>query len=182
MVVLQVSSEIEGQLKQRLLAKDPESLAYVYDQFYSPVYRYVSFRINDKQTVEDLTSDVFTRLLASLDKGRVPDKLKGWLFAVANNAVIDHYRKSGRIQWSGITEDMASSAESPAAETDKSLLNDMLREGLHKLNPNQQHVLALRFGYGMPLAEVAEQMDKSVGAVKMLQARAIAALAKEVSS
>lgn len=180
--MLEASSDDEEQLRERLLAKDPESLAYVYDAFYVPIYRYVSFRINNEQTVEDLTSEVFARLLTSLDKGRAPNSLKGWLFGVANNVVTDHYRKGSRISWSGITDEMPSSAETPAAATDKSLLAEKLRKGLHKLNPEQQHVLALRFGYGMPLRDVASQMNKSVGAIKMLQARAIAALAREVKA
>lgn len=172
--------EVEARLRERLRALDRDALELVYDRFFLPIFKYVSFRINDQQTVEDLTSEVFTRLLASLHKGRVPEKLQAWLFGVANNVVIDHYRATNKASWSQISEQMASTAASPDEQTDFALLRDKLRKGLHKLNPDQQHVLALRFGYGMPIKEVADQMGKSIGAVKMLQARAVAALSREV--
>lgn len=172
--------EAEARLREQLMAMDRDALGQVYDQFYSRIYKYVSFRINDQQNVEDLTSEVFTRLLASLNKGRAPEKLQAWLFGVANNVVTDHYRSTNRATWSEINEQMASTAASPDEQTDFALIRERLRKGLHKLNSDQQHVLALRFGYGMPIKEVADQMGRSIGAIKMLQARAIAALTKEV--
>ncbi len=166
--------------RDRLLSMDSDVLAQVYDQFYPPLYRYISFRINDPQTVEDLTSELFTRFLTSLQRGKAPDNLQAWLYKVARNIVIDHYRASKKTQWDEISDNIASDTDSPDMLTDKTLRNEQIRRGLHHLNETQQHVLTLRFGDGMAIKDVAKLLGKSVGAIKMIQARAIAALGREV--
>lgn len=160
---------------------DSDSLTRLYDENYDLVYRTIAFRVGDPQTVEDLTSEVFTRLLTALKRGRAPDDSpRGWLLTVARNVVADHYRKQSRWQWTRLTEWLVSDVQSPDQHTDQQLSAAALRQSVDKLPKAQQDVLALRFGYGMPVREVAALLEKSEGAVKMLQARAVAALAREM--
>lgn len=160
---------------------DSDSLTRLYDENYDLVYRTIAFRVGDPQTVEDLTSEVFTRLLTALKRGRAPNESpRGWLLTVARNVVADHYRKQSRWQWTRLTEWLASDAQSPDQHTEQQLNAAALRQSVNKLPKSQQEVLALRFGYGMPVREVAQLLKKSEGAVKMLQARAVAALAQEM--
>ncbi len=160
---------------------DSDSLTRLYDENYDLVYRTIAFRVGDPQTVEDLTSDVFTRLLTAMKRGRAPaESPTGWLLTVARNVVADHYRKQNRWQWTRLTEWLVSDETSPDQRTDQQLSAEALRLSMNKLTKMQQQVLALRFGYGMPVREVAELLEKSEGAVKMLQARAVATLAREM--
>lgn len=176
------SAETDAHLLAQLRNLESEALTQVYNRYHTPIYRYISFRVDDKQTVEDLTSEVFTRLLAALQKGKVPrNTLKGWLFGVAGHVITDHYRQKNRWKWTALTDFLTDSADSLDRQMSQLMDKDHLRKHLKSLNQTQQHVLALRFGYGMSIREVAKSLNKSEGSVKMLQARAIAALAREMA-
>ncbi len=160
---------------------DSESLTRLYDENYDLVYRTIAFRVGDPQTVEDLTSEVFTRLLTALRRGRTPDDSpRGWLLIVARNVVADYYRKQNRWKWVRLTERVESNEQSPDQQADQQMGLKALRQSVNKLPKSQQDVLALRFGYGMRVREVAQLLDKSEGAVKMLQARAVTTLTQEM--
>ena len=169
----------DAQLLTQLSNLDSEALTQVYNQFHTPLYRYIAFHVNEVQVAEDLTSEVFTRLLVALKNGNAPrNSVKQWLFGVARHVVNDHYRQKSRWKLTRLTDFLSSSAESPDQKISQKMDNDQLRQQLEKLNKNQRHVLALRFGYGMSIREVANLLEKSEGAVKMLQVRALAALAQ----
>ena len=87
----------EMQLLARARALDPEALSQVHNEYYRPIFRYVSFRVGDHKAAEDLTSEVFTRLLSALrDKTAPQNTLRGWLYGVAARVVSDHYRRQAR--------------------------------------------------------------------------------------
>ena len=87
----------ENLLLSRARSLDPEALADIHDIYYTPIFRYVVMRINDQQTAEDLTSEVFTRLLSALREKSAPQNtLRGWLYGVASRVVSDHYRRHYR--------------------------------------------------------------------------------------
>ena len=83
---------------QRLLKRakrfNPDALATLHDRFYEPVYRYVAFKVGDRHTSEDLTCEVFLRVLEALKRGKgwhtAPN---AWIFGIARNVVADHYRR-----------------------------------------------------------------------------------------
>jgi RNA polymerase sigma-70 factor (ECF subfamily) len=142
----------------------------------------VAFRVNDRHTAEDLTSEVFTRLLSALrDKNAPQNTLRGWLYGVASRVVSDHHRKHYRAPQVELDESIMSGETGPADIVEAMLTRDDLKQALTELTEEQQNVIALRFGYDMPIQEVARTIGKSEGAVKQLQARAIAALARKMS-
>jgi RNA polymerase sigma-70 factor (ECF subfamily) len=159
---------------------DADALAQIHDSFYDQIYRYARYRTGDSQVAEDATSEVFVRLLDALQNGNAPRKsLRGWLFGTASNVVNDHFRRHYRTQ----NEDLEAYAGLPAgAEADPEhqlqtyLTNAQLRTTVSQLTVEQQHVITLRFGQGLSHREVAQLMDKSEGAVKLLQLRALRAL------
>ena len=69
----------------------------------------------------------------------------------------------------------------PARQLEETQTQEMLRQAMSELTEDQQNVLALRFGYGLPIKEVAKTMSKSEGSIKMLQVRAIATLSRNLS-
>ena len=168
-------------LLHRARALDQEALATIHDQYYEPIYRYIAYRVNDSQTAEDLTSEVFMRLLSALrDKHAPQNSLRGWLYGVASRVVKEHYRDKKKHNWSELEDEVINHEDDPAKQLESKAAQEHLVTLMHDLTDEQQNVLALRFGFEMPIREVAESMGKSVGSVKMLQARAIAAIANRL--
>jgi RNA polymerase sigma-70 factor (ECF subfamily) len=168
-------------LLERARTLDPEALEEIHDMYYVPIYRYISFRVSEHETAEDLTSEVFTRLLSALQDKTAPQKtIKGWLYSVATFVVKDFYRKKYRRKQVALEDTVPSLADGPAQKVESMLTNEDLRQAVTELTEDQQEIIALRFGYEMSIRDVAETTGKSEGAVKMLQARAIAALSRRM--
>jgi RNA polymerase sigma-70 factor (ECF subfamily) len=175
-----VQDELE--LLNRARAFDKEALALIHDRYYQSIYRYLSFRIADPQTAEDMASEVFTRFLSAIkDRNAPPNTIRGWLFGAAQNVLKEQYRKQRQMNWTELDESHAAAGRTPEQRLEERASKEELREALAELTPEQQNVLALRFGYGLPIKDVAETVNKSEGSVKMLQARAIAALTKRLT-
>lgn len=172
--------------EQTLLARarqlDPEALAAVHDSYYPAVYRYIRYRVSDDTAAEDLTSEVFTRLLTALrDRNAPQNTLQGWLFGVAARVVSDHHRQHYRKPQVALVESLASLDDTPGQAFEALMSREALHAALAELNDDQQRVLALRFGSDLPIREVAALMGKTEGAVKQLQARAVAALSRRLT-
>ncbi len=168
-------------LLARARTLDAEALTEIHQAYYSPIYRYVAMRVGNVKVVEDLTSEVFTRLLSALRDKTAPQRtLRGWLYKVAGHVVVDHYRRQGRATQVELTEMLPSKEESPEMLTERQLSAESLHEAIRDLTEEQQTVLALRFGSGMRIREVAQMVGKSEGAVKQLQLRAIAMLSNKL--
>lgn len=166
---------------QDLRTIDPKTIGAIYDQYFSEVYRYVLYRIGDQALAEDMTSDVFIRLLEAAQNGRGPQtNLKGWLIGTATHIVTDHMRKKYRRPEEEISDSLPDLKSDPASEVDQREQNRIVQDAYAQLTPEQQHVLALRFGQGYSLEETATFMNKNVNAVKALQFRALAALQREI--
>lgn len=171
----------EAALLQRARQLDTDTLAQIHDEFYGPIFRYITFRVSDRETAEDLTSEVFLRFLKALRERTAPQTtVRGWLFSVAANIVSDYHRRSYRAPNVALTEDIESRSKSVSDLVEAELENAELRAAMKALTEDQQHVLALRFGQDMPIQDVARTLGKTEGSIKQLQARAIAALARRM--
>ncbi len=158
---------------------DPRALALIHDQYYPQVYRYVHYRLDDEQTCEDITSEVFLRLLTALHKKNGPDKnLRAWLFGTAAHLVNDHLRAKYRRPMTGLEDGDGSlvSHHSPEEDAERAWQWGEVRAAFLNLTFEQQHVLALRFSEDHSVEETAHIMGKTAGAVKTLQFRALSAL------
>lgn len=172
----------EQELLSRARAYDKEALALIHDRYYQSIYRYISFRVADPHAAEDLASEVFTRFLSAIrDRNAPPNTIRGWLYGAAQNVIKEQYRKQRQMNWTELDESIPG-GRTPEQRLEERMGKEALRDALADLSPDQQNVLALRFGYGMPIKEVAETVSKSEGSVKMLQARAIAALTKRLGT
>jgi RNA polymerase sigma-70 factor, ECF subfamily len=168
----------EAALLTRARTLDARALGQIHDQYYPALYRFALYRTGDPAAAEDIAAEVFVRLLDALHARRAPQStLRGWLFGVAAHLVADHFRH-------GPTESLADSlpgAASPAAEVEALQQRSAVQAALQQLSPEQQNVLALRFGQGASLAETAGTLGKTVNAVKQLQWRAVDALRKALA-
>jgi len=158
---------------------DPLVISSIYDEFFPVIFRYVRYRVGDEAQAEDISSDVFTRLLEAVKNGKGPEtNIKAWLLATASNTVNDHHRRSYRHPVEDLSEHMPDLHASPLDTTEKLESGQVVRQALARLTPEQQHVIALRFGQELSLEEAAEVMKKNVNAVKQLQFRALASLGR----
>ena len=176
MAMTDTQRELDG--LQRL---DAQVIGAVYDQYFSEVYRYVLYRVGDQTLAEDISSDVFVRLLEAAQSGQPPQtSLRGWLIGTASHIVMDHFRRKYRRPEEEISETMPDPGENVASEVDQREQNRIVNSAYAQLTPEQQNVLALRFGQGYSLDETAAFMNKNVNAVKALQFRALAALQRQI--
>ena len=160
---------------------DPQVVAAVYDRYFSEVYRYVFYKLGSESLAEDIASDVFVRLLEAVKSKRGPKtNIKGWLISTAANVVADHFRRLYRRPTEVLSESMPDHGSSLVSEVDRRQQTDLIRQAYTQLTPEQQDVLALRFGDGYSLEETATMMQKKVNAVKALQFRALAALQRHI--
>ena len=167
----------ELELLARARVLDQNALAEVHRRYYTAIYRYITFRVPDREIAEDLTSEVFTRLLSAIrDKNAPQNTLRGWLYRVAGHIVADYYRKRSRRHETELSDRIPSRGVTLDEVVDLNLANEALRDAMGELTEDQQVVLQLRYGGGLRFREVANQLGKSENAVKQLQLRALATL------
>jgi RNA polymerase sigma-70 factor (ECF subfamily) len=167
----------EHSLLVRIKQHDRQALAEVYDQYFDQIYRYLNYRLGEPDVAADLTGEVFLALVQALKGGNPPKtSLTGWLYTVARNLAADYIKQKTRTV--SLMEEVVADEPSLTDQIYLSQLVPMLREAFLQLTEEQQHVIALRFGQGLSLAETADLLEKSVGAVKALQHRALASLAR----
>lgn len=172
----------DRQLK-RAYAFDKAALTAIYDSFHPKIYGYIYKRVGDVEQSRDLTAEVFRRFLQAIQQGNGPEQqLKAWLYRTAHNIVIDHYRRRQHRNHLHLTESFPSSEIELELAADQQILNQQLRKAIRALTPDQQQVITLKFLEGFANAEVAEILNKPVGAVKSLQHRALTALHRQLAA
>ncbi|PJF43799.1 MAG: hypothetical protein CUN55_07260 [Phototrophicales bacterium] len=165
----------EDKLLRRANRGDQEAVIEIYDRYFQSIYRFVRNRVDDPQQAEDITSEVFLKLVQSLGGTSAPQKsLRGWLFQVARHEISRYVSQQRQATHQPLEEWLPDDAQiDPEVLTAKLLEREQLQKLLKRLVPDQQEVLLLRFTEMLNLEETAEAMNKSVSAVKSLQFRAI---------
>ena len=156
-----------------------DAIGALYDRHHACIFRYLWSRVQNQQLAEDLTSEVFTRMIKGLPGYRAGEApFRSWLYRIAHNLMVDHVRKHGRQHQVPLyyAEGMDEQSQDPAAIVQKHLTADQVKAALTRIDPAQQDVVALRFLTGLSLKEVAITLNKSVAAVKSLQHRGLVAL------
>jgi RNA polymerase sigma-70 factor (ECF subfamily) len=179
--------ELTGQDELTLLAGvrrlDPQALAEVHNTYYPAIFRFIAFRVGQQEVAEDLTSEVFLRLLSAVRDRHAPQNtLRGWLYGVASRVVADHHRQHYRAIQRAVDPPSTDDLADPVATVYRQETLDSLYRAMSELTEEQRDVIAMRFGMDMPIREVANALGKSEGAVKQLQARAIAALSHRLDA
>jgi RNA polymerase sigma-70 factor, ECF subfamily len=170
---------------------DGEAFGLIYDRYVDAVYRYLYYRVGSAQLAEDLTSETFMRALRRIDSFRWQGKdIGAWFVTIARNLVADHF-KSSRFRLEVSTGDILEAAHAGSVNQGgvnagpEEIVLDYLRDtellgAVKQLKTDQQECVVLRFLHGLSVAETADVMQRSEGAIKQLQLRAVRALAKLV--
>lgn len=168
----------EATLLERVRRCETTALAQVYDDYYDRIYRYVYGYIGRPGAAEDLTANVFFRLLRAVRDGKSPrSNLSAWLYRVAHNLVVDSFRR-GPPEELELAEWLESDEPDPAYTAEQRMQVNRVRVALRDLTDSQQQVIMLKFFQGMDTREVAATLNKSEGAIDALQHRGLRALRK----
>ena len=170
-------------LVERAQGGDREALEELYLIHFDRIYSYLHLSVGNRHDAEDLTTQTFLKMLESIGRFRwqsVP--FSAWLFRIAHNLAIDHFRARRRVQTEDEVPEVAGQEESSAEQQAMDSLGQAgMLALIGRLSPEQRQVLTLKFLFGFANAEVAEILGKTEGAVKSLQHRALATLQKHVA-
>lgn len=173
--------------EQELIAQarqgDENAVTHLYETHVDAIFEYISYRVATRTIAEDLTSEVFLRMVRGLagyeDRG-LP--FRAWLYRIAGHLVIDHYRQHQRTETTLLAETHASDDDDLLDRVVQYEDQLRLRHAIRGLPETYQNVLILRFVENLSHIEITEIMHKSVDALRALQYRALKALAERLSS
>jgi RNA polymerase sigma-70 factor, ECF subfamily len=163
----------------RRLKQDPSVVSEVYDLYADKLYGFLLKRSGHKETAEDLVSHTFIKLLESLPKLEYKNvSLGAWLYQVASNALIDHYRKASTKRDTQLDTDEwdPPSEDNPAWTAEIKFDSEKIREVMLELSERDQKVLDLKFFGGYEIVEIAELLQVSPNHASVLLYRAVGRL------
>ena len=167
--------ENEDNLVLKAAAGDPEAFGALYDEYHPRIYRFVYLKVGSREDAEDLAHQVFLNAWEHVPNYRrrgLP--FSSWLYRIARNAVIDHYRtRKDEVSVEESDPDAFVSSERVQMDAHLSLEIEKVQHAIAELAPMHQDVIIMRFVEELAIKEVAAALKKSEGAVKLLQHRAM---------
>jgi RNA polymerase sigma-70 factor, ECF subfamily len=166
----------DNELVAQIQSGQQEHFITLYDTYVDKIYRFLFYRINHRETAEDLTSQTFLKALNNIESF---DGSKGtfqaWLYRISYNLLVDHYRKTKPIL------DLVYAEHAPSADNTEQLVEDyfnqqQVKELLKQLPEQTQELIILRIWEDLPYSEIAKILNKSENSLKMQFSRAIAML------
>jgi RNA polymerase sigma-70 factor, ECF subfamily len=179
----QESPEYIRALVERGQKGDRDALEELYLIHFDRIYSYLHVSVGNRHDAEDLTTQTFLKMLEKIGTFRWRSApFSAWLFRIAHNLAMDHFRARRRWQpEEDVPEQPGSEEPSAEREAMQSIGRQSMMELIERLSPEQQQVLTLKFVFNFPNADVAKILDKTEGAIKSLQHRALASLQKQIS-
>ena len=159
-----------------------EALEELYLLHFDRIYSYLHMSVGNRHDAEDLTTQTFLKMLEAIGRFRLQSApFSAWLFRIAHNLAMDHFRATRRWQSEEEVPEPPDSEEASAEdEAMQSIGRQSMLELIENLSHDQQQVLTLKFVFNFPNAEVATILGKTEGAIKSLQHRALVSLQKQV--
>ncbi len=163
---------------ERAQAGDREALGFLYARYADNVCGYVRSIVHDQHEAEDITQQVFAKLIHVIGKYEERDvPFFAWILRVSRNVAVDHIRRQRAIP----VEEVRAAEDGGRGPEDSERMSD-LREALAKLTPDQREVLVLRHFAGLSTLEIAQRTGRSEGSIHGLHHRGRRALRAELSS
>jgi RNA polymerase sigma-70 factor (ECF subfamily) len=160
---------------------DSKALAEIFDAYYERIFAYIYRRVGSPSQCEDMAGEVFLRLLEALKTDRGPrTNLLAWLYRVAHNMIVDHYRRQSKTATQPLEDWLVSLPDNPTERVEREMLQEQIRLAVSRLTQDQQQVIVLKFVEELTNAQVGMVMGKPEGAIKSLQHRALAALRRQM--
>jgi RNA polymerase sigma-70 factor, ECF subfamily len=177
-----VSSQDLKLLVEQAQQGSRDALEELYLLHFDRIYSYLHMSVGNRHDAEDLTTQVFVKMLESIGKFRWRSApFSAWLFRIAHNLAMDHFRANKRWQPEDEVPEPDPGERSAAEEEAlESIGRQSMLEMIGKLSHEQQQVLTLKFVFNFSNAEAATILDKTEGAIKSLQHRALASLQRQL--
>jgi RNA polymerase sigma-70 factor, ECF subfamily len=176
------SQEEERRLVERAQDGDREALEQLYLLHFDRIYSYLHMSVGNRHDAEDLTTQTFLKMLEAIPRFRWRSApFSAWLFRIAHNLAMDHFRSHRRWHPEAEVPEPQDQEVSAEHEAMQSLGRQSMLELIDELSPEQQQVLTLKFVFSFANADVATILGKSEGAVKSLQHRALVSLQKQLA-
>ena len=171
-------------LVERAQEGDRAALEELYLIHFDRIYSYLHMTVGNRHDAEDLTTQTFLRMLESIGKFRFQAApFSAWLFRIAHNLSMDHFRANRRWQpEEDVPEPHGAEERSAEDEAFQSIGRKSMLELIDTLSQDQQQVLTLKFVFNFSNGEAATILGKTEGAVKSLQHRALVSLQKQLGS
>jgi RNA polymerase sigma-70 factor (ECF subfamily) len=171
-------------LVERAQQGDRQALEVLYLMHFDRIYSYLQMSVGNRHDAEDLTNQTFVKMLESIDRfqwRKVP--VSAWLFRIAHNLAMDHFRSRRRWQPEEEPPEPPGSEERSAEEEAlHSIGRQSMLEMIEGLSQDQQQVLTLKFVFNFSNGEVATILGKTEGAIKSLQHRALGSLQRQLTN
>jgi len=153
---------------------DDQALEILCRFVYRRIYAYIYYRVRHREDAEDLTTEVIVKMVKALEKQN--GNFMAWIYKIAANTIIDHQRRQVSRRETSLDELKIDLPDKKGSMPKNILTVDKLKLGISELTSEQAEVITLRFLQENNIEETAKIMGKSVGAVKVMQFRAIKAL------
>jgi RNA polymerase sigma-70 factor (ECF subfamily) len=176
------SSQQLKRLVEQAKQGDRDALEELYLLHFDRVYSYLHMSVGNRHDAEDLTTQVFVKMLESIGKFRWRSApFSAWLFRIAHNLAMDHFRANKRWQpEEEVPEPDPGEGSAAEEEALESIGRQSMLQLIEKLSHEQQQVLTLKFVFNFSNADAATILDKTDGAIKSLQHRALASLQRQL--
>ncbi len=175
----------ERVLVERATHGDQRAIGRLYDAYVSPLYRFCLARVSNETDAEDLTEEIFLKVMRAVGRfewrplplgadGEERSPFRAWLFRIARNHVVSHYRRNASRPTAGDVPDwIEDDRRGPAEMAELVMTVDEVFTAVEQLPQAQREVILLRFGSGLSVAETAEALEKNQTNVKVLQHKGV---------
>lgn len=178
------TTKTSSEYLSRAARGDRRAFGEFYELHRDEIYRYIYFRVSSQQTAEDLTGKVFLEAWEYLQRKRINENsiqnFRAWMFRIAHNKVVDHYRSRKDVVPFEKNIDFLSDRENVEHDIEFRAAADELRNAIQQLSPLYQQVVVLRFINQLSHAEVAQILDIREGHARIIQYRALKELKRYI--
>lgn len=172
-----------GRASINLMADSRKKFSKIYDQYINKIYRFIFLKVSSQEIAEDLTSETFLRGWESFKSGNNIENPQAFLYRIARNLVIDHYREKGKAQF--VSVDYTPVIDPKGDLEEKAVLGsdlETVKAALVNLKEDYQNVIVWHYLDDLPIIEVAKLLDRSEEATRVLLHRALKSLQKELKT
>ncbi|MDF2379684.1 MAG: RNA polymerase sigma factor [Candidatus Gracilibacteria bacterium] len=155
-----------------------------YNEYKDSIYSYLYYRSGRNNALaEDLTSEIFMKALQKFDSYQPDKSFKSWIYAIAHNHLIDHYRKNRTtVDLTAVENIIESESDDVKSMLNRRIASEQMTELLQHVSDEEREILLMRFHQGLPTKEIADIVDRDDGNVRVIIHRALAKLQKQYAS
>jgi RNA polymerase sigma-70 factor (ECF subfamily) len=170
----------ERDLVEKARNGESEAFGVLYDKYFDPIYRFIYLKTRSKVDAEDISHQVFLSAWQRIEKYEFQGfPFSSWLYKIASNAVIDHWRtKKPDVSIDLVKEDFLKDVPDFHEDVDRKLKIKLVGNAITRLEPDQQNVIIMKFVDELSNKEIAGALDKTEGAIRVIQHRALRQLKK----